>query len=187
MPRLAVVHQIVGVLCLGFVALVIVANLSCAPKYFQRGDVIALLAIGLADAVLLLGASWDDSSCNPRAGEKNPFVAFYGDRGMLTLAGGNDYTVTDNAGKQVEQKTGGPGGGDAPHFQNFSDAIRERKPLNSPISEGQKSSMLCHLANIALRTSTVLKIDPKTGHIQGNSAAQKLWKREYRPGWEPKI
>lgn len=61
MPRLAVVQQIVGVLCLCFVALVIVANLSCAPKYFQRGDVIALLAIGLADAVLLLGASWDDS------------------------------------------------------------------------------------------------------------------------------
>lgn len=64
MPRLAVVQQIVGVLCLGFVALVIVANLSCAPKYFQRGDVIALLAFGLVDAVLLLGASWDDSDAH---------------------------------------------------------------------------------------------------------------------------
>ncbi len=61
MSRLAIVQQIVGVLCLGFVALVIVANLGCAPKYFQRGDVIALLAFGLVDAVLLLGASSGDS------------------------------------------------------------------------------------------------------------------------------
>ena len=79
------------------------------------------------------------------------------------------------------------GGGDIPHFQNFSDAIRENKPLNSPISEGQKGSLLCHLANIAYRTSSVLDIDQKTGHIVGNPAAQKLWKREYRPGWEPKV
>ena len=26
-------------------------------------------------------------------------------------------------------------GGDIPHFTNFSDAIRENKPLNSPISD----------------------------------------------------
>ncbi|MFA6543545.1 MAG: Gfo/Idh/MocA family oxidoreductase [Limisphaerales bacterium] len=133
------------------------------------------------------GASWDDSSCNPRKGEKLPFVSFYGDKGMMTMSGSNDYTVFDNAGKEVDKKSGGPGGGDIPHFQNFSDAIRENKPLNSPISEGQKSSMLCHLANIAYRTSSVLNIDPKNGHILGNPEAQKLWKREYRPGWEPKV
>lgn len=133
------------------------------------------------------GASWDDSSCNPRKGEKNPFVAFYGDKGMMTMAGGNDYTVTDNSGKELDKKSGGPGGGDIPHFQNFSDAIRENKPLNSPISEGQKGSLMCHLANIAYRTSSVLTCDPKNGHIIGNPEAQKLWKREYRPGWEPKV
>jgi len=106
---------------------------------------------------------------------------------MMAMTGGNDYTIYDNAGKEVATKTGGPGGGDIPHFTNFSDAIRENKPLNSPISEGQKSALLCHLANIAYRTSSVLNIDPKTGRIVGNPEAQKLWKREYRPGWEPKV
>ena len=133
------------------------------------------------------GASWDDSSCNPRKGEKNPFVAFYGDKGMMTMSGGNDYTVFDHSGKELDKKTGGPGGGDIPHFQNFSDAIRKGTPLNSPISEGQKSSLLCHLANISYRTGSVLNIDPTNGHILGNPEAQKLWKREYRPGWEPKV
>lgn len=59
--RLSVVQQIAGVLCFALVALVIAANLGCAPKYFQRGDVIALLAIGVLDGVLLLGASSGDS------------------------------------------------------------------------------------------------------------------------------
>lgn len=61
MSRLSVVQQIAGVLCLALVGLIVAANLGCAPKYFQRGDVIALLAIGLVDAVLLLGASSGDS------------------------------------------------------------------------------------------------------------------------------
>ena len=59
--RLSVVQQIAGVLCFALVALVVGANLGCAPKYFQRGDVIALLAIGVLDGVLLLGASSGDS------------------------------------------------------------------------------------------------------------------------------
>ena len=133
------------------------------------------------------GASWDDSSCNPRGGEKLPFVAFYGTNGSMLMSGGNDYTVFDPKGKEVDKKSGGPGGGDVPHFENFSAAIRENKPLNSPISEGQKGSLLCHLANISYRTTSVLTCDPKNGHIIGNPEAQKLWKREYRPGWEPKV
>jgi len=105
----------------------------------------------------------------------------------MTMSSGNDYTVFDPKGVEMDKKTGGPGGGDIPHFTNFSAAIRENKPLNSPISEGQKGSLMCHLANIAYRTNSVLTLDPKNGHIIGNPDAQKLWKREYRPGWEPKV
>ena len=59
--RQSVVQPIAGVLCFALVALIVAANLGCAPKYFQRGDVIALLALGLFDGVLLLGASSGDS------------------------------------------------------------------------------------------------------------------------------
>jgi hypothetical protein len=68
MPRLLIVQQIVGVLCLGLVALIVLANLGCALRYFQRGDVIALLAIGVIDAVLLLGASSGDSDVHRAIG-----------------------------------------------------------------------------------------------------------------------
>jgi hypothetical protein len=101
------------------------------------------------------------------------------------LSGGNDYTIFDPAGKEVAKQSGGRAS-DIPHFQNFADAIREGKSLNSPISEGQKSTMLCHLANIAFRTGSVLEVDPKSGRVLKNPAATKLWKREYRAGWEPK-
>ena len=67
-PRLLLVHRITGVLCLGLVALVVTANLGCAPKYFGRADVIALLVVGLLDAVLLLGASSGDSDAHRAVG-----------------------------------------------------------------------------------------------------------------------
>jgi hypothetical protein len=84
-------------------------------------------------------------------------------------------------------KEGGGRASDVPHFQNFADAIRAGAKLNSPISEGRKSTMLCHHGNIAFRTGTALEVDPKTGRILKNPAAQKLWQREYRQGWEPKV
>ena len=132
------------------------------------------------------GASWDFSSCHPRKQEKLPAVIFYGDKGSLSISAGNDYVVYDLAGKEVE-KTPTARGSDAPHFQNFADAIREGKKLNSPVTECQKSTMLCHLGNIAFRTGHVLEVDPQTGRIQNDAAANKLWKREYRSGWEPKV
>jgi len=66
--RLAVVQQLTGVLCLGLVGLVVAANLGCAPKYFQRGDVIAMLVIALIDAILLLGAASGDSDTHKTVG-----------------------------------------------------------------------------------------------------------------------
>lgn len=131
------------------------------------------------------GVTWDQSSCDPRKGEANPTVAFYGDKGSLTFPGGNAYVIYDPAGKEVF-RTERAAASHIPHFQNFADAIREGKPLYSPISEGQKSTMLCHLANIAYRTGSVLEVDPKTGRIRNQPAAAKYWRREYRPGWAPK-
>ena len=74
-----------------------------------------------------------------------------------------------------------------PHFQNLTDAIRKGTKLNSDISDGQISTMMCHLGNIAYRTKTVLDVDSKTGKIRNNPDAMALWKREYRPGMEPKV
>ncbi|MEW6304225.1 MAG: Gfo/Idh/MocA family oxidoreductase [Verrucomicrobiota bacterium] len=131
-----------------------------------------------------MGATWDNSSCHPRASDKHNFVSIYGEGGTMALTG-NGYTVFDLKGKELQQNPGK--GGDVPHFTNLVDCIRYGGRLNSDISEGQKSTLLCHLGNIAYRTGHVLNIDPKTGKIIGDKDAQKLWGREYRKGWEPKV
>jgi hypothetical protein len=49
--------------------------------------------------------------------------------------------------------------------------------------------MMCHLGNMAYRTNTVVRCDPKTGKIIDNAAAEALWNREggYRQGWDVKL
>lgn len=55
-----ILHGVLAALAIAFVVLVVGANRECAPKYFQRGDVIALLFLAIAFALLLLWASADD-------------------------------------------------------------------------------------------------------------------------------
>ncbi len=127
---------------------------------------------------------WDCSSCHPRNQENLPFVAWYGDGGSLANYG-NGYKVYDQKGKVTGEGTGP--GGEKGHIENFLLAIRERAKPNSEIAVAQASTMLCHLANIAYRTGRTLSIDPATRRIANDDAAMKLWSREYRPGWEPKV
>ena len=75
------------------------------------------------------------------------------------------------------------------HAENFITAIRRNNPtlLNSEIEEGHKSTLLCHLGNIAHRTGDSLKCDAANGQIQDNADAMKLWTRDYEAGWEPRV
>jgi predicted dehydrogenase len=133
-----------------------------------------------------VGMEWVQSSCHPRTAEK-PLAecVFYGDGGSFAI-NGPAWTVHDNKGAKISEGKGA-GGGDAAHIGNFLEAIRGNVKLNSPIEEGQKSTMLCHLGNIAYRTNTVVQCDPKTGQLLNTPAGEKLWKREYRKGWEPTV
>jgi hypothetical protein len=71
------------------------------------------------------------------------------------------------------------------HIDNFLKNVNGvSSELNSPISEGNKSTLLCHLGNIAYRTDSILICDPNTGHILNNDEAQGFWGREYEPGWD---
>jgi predicted dehydrogenase len=112
-------------------------------------------------------------------------IAFDGDRGSI-LIHSNGYRVLDPAGKELVSVNKGFEGHD-PHLRNFLAGIRKGDRLNAEIDEGHKSTLLCHLGNIAYRSGHVLTLDPANGHIQNDSAAEALWSREYRPGWEPKV
>jgi predicted dehydrogenase len=127
---------------------------------------------------------WDNSSCNPRGSDKLPFVEWYGEKGTLAQIG-NGYKVYDPKGNVIGEGTGPAG--DKVHFENFLNAIRGEAKLNSEIAEGQTSTLLCHLGNIAYRTGHTINVDPAKRKILKDKDAEKLWSREYRKGWEPKV
>ena len=73
------------------------------------------------------------------------------------------------------------------HIRNFLEACRGNGRLTSDIDEAHKSTLLCHLGNIAYRVGRVLRCDAKSGALQGDKDAAALWTREYEKGWEPKV
>lgn len=142
---------------------------------------------------------WEGRSCNGHNIEDSSVgVAFYGENGTLVIGAGNGYKVYDLKSKLIKEvKDEKPldAGSlispsqalDAIHIQNFFDGIRKDIVLNSEVEVGHKSTLLTQLGNIALRTSSVLQVDERNGHILHNKPAEALWKRKYAPGWEPKI
>lgn len=127
--------------------------------------------------------TWQGHSCNKYGSD---FVNFYGDNGTITVADDCSYTVYDLDNKEVRSVKGARG--DVEHIVNFIDAIRNdsAQSLNADVSIHNPSTLLCHLGNIAQRTGGSIVCDASNGHIKNHAAAEKLWTRDYEPGWEPK-
>jgi len=128
--------------------------------------------------------TWDGVSCDGKPPRKTAEVIFHGDKGKLVI-NGNGYSIFGLDGKESRKESASST--DATHAGNLLDAIRNGTPLNSEILDGHRSTLLCHLGNIAHRTGRALKCDPKDGRILDDTAAMKLWSREYEKGWEPKV
>jgi predicted dehydrogenase len=120
--------------------------------------------------------TWEGRSCNvfPVEGVGRGF-AIYGDKGTLVNHANDDYQIFDYANKLVKEvksdaandatnPVSASGNLDYYHFNNFIQAVRGEAKLNSPVNEGHKSVLLCHLANIAQRTGRTLHCDVENGH-----------------------
>lgn len=141
---------------------------------------------------------WEGRSCNDHPIEGSSVgVIFYGETGSLVILG-NAFIAYDIKNKVLKEVTSeyiidpmdfmNPSENlDEFHIRNFLDSIRKKAIVNADILGGYKSSLLCQLGNIALRTGNTLHIDPTNGHIKNDPVAEKLWSREYQPGWEPKL
>ncbi|MCA9266238.1 MAG: Gfo/Idh/MocA family oxidoreductase [Planctomycetales bacterium] len=129
--------------------------------------------------------SWEGLSCNRNG---SGFVTFYGSDGSMEVDTAGRFVVLDKGNKKKLE-----GGiaeiGDTPHAVNLLNAIRSGQvsELNAEIEEGHKSTLLCHLGNIAQRTGRTLNCDAKSGKILDDAAAMTYWTREYEAGWEPKV
>ena len=129
-------------------------------------------------------ATWSGLSCNRH---KHGFVAYYGENGTMAVDARCGFVIYDDKDKEVRTEKGVMD--DADHFKNFLEAIRSDKPesLNAEIEIGYRSTLLCHLGNIAQRTGRTLTCSADNGHIIGDEKAMGYWKREYAPGWEPHV
>jgi len=130
--------------------------------------------------------TWDGLSCN-RFHHPNDFVTFFGEKGTMAIKSEGGYVHYDEKDKVINEVDGNRG--DHEHILNFLIAIRNDTPLelNAEIAEGHKSTLLCHLGNIAQRTGRALSCRVHDGHIIGDERAMALWTREYEPGWEPVV
>ena len=129
--------------------------------------------------------TWEGRNWHKRGFEGSSFgIVFYAERGSLVSEGAS-YKIYDAGGKQISEGNGSDS--QEPHLINFLDCIRSGERPNATIEEGHKSTLLCHLGNIAYRTGRTLNLDPNTHQLVGDAEAAKLWSREYRPGWEPKV
>ena len=118
--------------------------------------------------------------------DRKQIVAFFGENGSLHLDANGGYRILDERRKEVSEKSGLVRG-DREHIANFLSAIRNDQPLklNAEIEIGHASTLLCHLGNIAQRTTGSIQCGPK-GRILDEDA-MKLWRRDYEPGWAPKV
>ena len=143
--------------------------------------------------------TWEGRSCNiyPVEGAGRGFT-IYGEKGTLVNNGSGDYSIYDYDNKLVKtvksdvqadptNPVSATGNLDFYHFDNFVRAVRGEAKLTSPIDEGHKSVLLCHLANIAQRTGETLQCNPANGHITNSKQAMQYWRRNYEKGWEPVV
>jgi predicted dehydrogenase len=143
--------------------------------------------------------TWEGRSCNDYPDERlSRGVMIYGTEGSALLDG-NDCAIFDRKNKVIKEfkKAVAPDSSQSVHdsniqlsrlhFQDFVTAIRTGKQPNSPIAEGHKSVAMLHLGNIAWRIGRELNCDPANGHVRDDADAMKLWRRDYEPGWEPKV
>jgi predicted dehydrogenase len=71
------------------------------------------------------------------------------------------------------------------HLGNFIDCIRSRQQPNAPITEGHKSSVLVHLANLSYRAGNKqLLFSPEFEKITNDEKGQTLAEGYYRKGFE---
>jgi hypothetical protein len=142
--------------------------------------------------------SWECKCCNG--------MKFYGrDRGS-TIVGTTGSVLVDRDGYEVydlkgnktnefktnKEKTSSSDltGRDSMtdmHFANFIAGIRKGEKLNAPIAVGNVAVTMLQLSNVAWEVNRELQLDTADGKVQNDSAAMKMWGREYEKGWAPHL
>jgi predicted dehydrogenase len=115
------------------------------------------------------------------SGEKGVKVGnlYYGSDGFMVLDGAG-FKVYKGEKAELAMDVKASRGEDAPHMQNFLDAVksRNRDSLNAEVAIGVTSAKLCHLANISYRLKR--RLEMTGGQFVNDPEANKMLTRDYR-------
>jgi len=70
-----------------------------------------------------------------------------------------------------------------PMISDFSESVRTRRTFGLHESNGNRSNILVHLANAAIRTGRKLRFDPISQHFIGDEGANRLVDQPMRAPW----
>ena len=73
------------------------------------------------------------------------------------------------------------------HFQNFFEAVRDRKEPISDVFSHHRALTTCHLAGIAARLNRTIQWDPQTETVLNDPQAASMVARDYRKGFEIEV
>jgi len=81
---------------------------------------------------------------------------------------------------EPKKSTGRSSSDTAPHARNFLDCVKSRAQCHCDIETGHRSTTTTLLANIALKTRSLLEWDAKLEKITNHNAANRLLRYDYR-------
>ena len=70
-----------------------------------------------------------------------------------------------------------------PHVRNFLDCIKSRELPRGDIEIGHRSTTVCHLGNIALKTGEKILWNGEAERITNSAGGNALLTRRYRAPW----
>jgi predicted dehydrogenase len=119
-------------------------------------------------------------------------VEFHGENGILIVdRGGWEVNPETDKLKQPERvfrmtpfpRQEGSSDYHFTHVRNFIDCLKTRQTPRAEVEIGHKSSIACHLGNIAVRLRRYVRWDAEKEQVSGDPEAQALVGREYRKPW----
>ncbi|MGD9128637.1 MAG: Gfo/Idh/MocA family oxidoreductase [Planctomycetia bacterium] len=109
---------------------------------------------------------------------------FYGTEGKMFLSRGKANTSPNTIGKEELAKARLQKGDTRKHIKNWIDCIISREEPVAPIEIAHRTTVVCHLVNIARWLGRKVEWDPKTETFPNDPEAAALAERKQRAGYE---
>ncbi|HUW63013.1 MAG TPA: Gfo/Idh/MocA family oxidoreductase [Candidatus Bathyarchaeia archaeon] len=125
---------------------------------------------------------WEQRHSNQQAG-KNYGIKFQGTQGRLIIDRSSYVVEPKELGVAEQFETGDPWIDVATHHNNFFDCIKSRQRPAADIEQAHLSTVLCHLAAIALDCRRKIAWDGKAERVINDEQANRHLFRPYRAPW----